>query len=206
MADDSVPPMPPPPPPPPAARRPRRGSAASLASLSTVLSSSSSSSTVTSSSTTTASSASSPSCFSFGAPLPCPFATVTAAFYHQASTCPASTTAVRDLSAAAPRELTYRQLARHAQALALRLRALGVQPGDRIPLVVRRGLEMLVAIWAVLSCGAQYVPLDGGVVPDSTVDHVVRQSGGDVVLCLEATEHRVRNLFPHLAPVLVDHG
>ncbi|KAM4058937.1 AMP-binding enzyme [Hirsutella rhossiliensis] len=145
---------------------------------------------------------------SFGELVTCPFPTVTAAFYHQASSSASSSThshiAVRDLSGTAPRELTYPQLASHAQALALRLRGLGVQPRQRIPLVVKRGLEMVVGIWAILSCGAQYVPLDGGVVPDSTIKHVVEQSGGDVVLCLSTTEHRIRSQFPHLTPVLID--
>ncbi|KAL3953883.1 hypothetical protein ACCO45_011839 [Purpureocillium lilacinum] len=130
--------------------------------------------------------------FTRGETVACPFPTLTAAFYHHAATYPC------------PRELTYRELAGHAQILALRLRALGVQPHQRIPLVVKRGLEMVVGIWAILSCGAQYVPLDGGVVPDSTVRHVVEQSEGEIVLCLASTEHRIRNLFPSLTPVLID--
>ncbi|KJZ71378.1 hypothetical protein HIM_09219 [Hirsutella minnesotensis 3608] len=142
---------------------------------------------------------------SFGDLVPCPFPTVTAAFYHHASSFPSpSPVAVRDLSGVAPRELTYAQLAGHAQALALRLRGLGVQPGQRIPLVIKRGLEMVIGIWAVLSCGAQYVPLDGGVVPDSTIKHVVGQCGEDVVLCLTTTEHRVRSQYPYLTTVLID--
>ncbi|PFH54981.1 hypothetical protein XA68_11255 [Ophiocordyceps unilateralis] len=156
---------------------------------------------------TTAASSSSPSYvpsdFCFGHVVECPFPTLTAAFYHQAATWP-SAIAVRDLTTATPRDVTYRELAGHAQALALRLRALGVEPGQRIPLVVKRGLDMLVGIWAVLSCGAQYVPLDGGVVPDSTIRHVVDQTGRHVVLCLSSTEHRLRSLFPDLTPVLID--
>lgn len=63
---------------------------------------------------------------------------------------------------------------------------------------------MLVGIWAILSCGAQYIPLDGGVVPDSTIQHVVDQSEGEIVLCLSSTEYRIHNLFPGLTPVLID--
>ncbi|PNY29399.1 Nonribosomal peptide synthetase 5 [Tolypocladium capitatum] len=141
--------------------------------------------------------------FSHGELVDRPFPTLTAAFYHQASSYPSSV-AVRDLSGVTPRELTYRDLAGHAQALALRLRGLGVQPHQRVPLVVKRGLEMLVGIWAILSCGAQYIPLDGGIVPDSTIRHVVDQSEGEIVLCLSSTEHRIRNLFPGLIPVAID--
>ncbi|KAJ6444925.1 NRPS-like enzyme [Purpureocillium lavendulum] len=141
--------------------------------------------------------------FTLGESVPCPFPTLTAAFYHQVKTNPYYV-AVRDLSTGAPRELTYRELAGHVQTLASRLRTLGVQPYQRVPLVVKRGLEMVVGIWAILSCGAQYVPLDGGVVPDSTIRHVVEQSQGQVVLCLSSTEHRIRKLYPGLTPVLID--
>ncbi|RDA93987.1 hypothetical protein CP533_5008 [Ophiocordyceps camponoti-saundersi (nom. inval.)] len=191
--------------------RPSTSSSSSSTSSSSCHSSSSSSSSSSAASImseSTATSSSYPSSnvvsdFSYGPVVESPFSTLTAAFYHQAATWP-SAIAVRDLAAATPREVTYRDLASHAQALALRLRALGVEPGQRIPLVVKRGLDMLVAIWAVLSCGAQYVPLDGGVVPDSTIRHVVQQAAGHVVLCLSSTEHRLRNLFPSLTPVLID--
>ncbi|PHH71748.1 hypothetical protein CDD80_5032 [Ophiocordyceps camponoti-rufipedis] len=144
-----------------------------------------------------------PSSFSFGPAIKPSFPTLTSAFYHQASTWP-SAIAVRDLTATTARDVTYTELAGRAQALALRLRALGVEPGQRIPLVVKRGLDMLTGIWAVLSCGAQYVPLDGGVVPDSTIRHVVHQAEGDIVLCLSSTQHRLKALFPDLTPVLID--
>lgn len=55
---------------------------------------------------------------------------------------------------------------------------------------------MLVGIVAVLSCGAQYVPLDGGVVPDSTLQHVSSQTGAtsSTILCLRSTHYRVADL------------
>lgn len=63
---------------------------------------------------------------------------------------------------------------------------------------------MVVGIWAILSCGAQYIPLDGGVVPDLTIRHVVEQSGGHAVVCLKSTEHRVRELCPDALPIIVE--
>ena len=76
---------------------------------------------------------------------------------------------MRDIFGLVRRELSYHELASRVQSLATQLQELGVGPGTRIPLVVKRGMEMVVGIWAVLSCGAQYVPLDGGVVPESTI-------------------------------------
>lgn len=137
-----------------------------------------------------------------GETMTCPFETTTEAFYYHASRFPTAT-AVRDLSDG-QRELTYHQLATRAQALARALHRQGVKPGQRIPLVVKRGLEMVVGIWAVLSCGAQYVPLDGGVVPDSSLRHVVEQAGGSIILCMAATEDRLRKLLPGSETVKIE--
>lgn len=118
------------------------------------------------------------------------FPTVTAAFFHHVEARP-NAVAARDLSPETPAEVTYSELARRSCLLASRLRALGVGPGVRVPLVVKRGIDMLVGIVAVLSCGAQYVPLDGGVVPDATLRFVLGQTGGSVALALQSTSHRL---------------
>ncbi|KJZ72362.1 hypothetical protein HIM_08288 [Hirsutella minnesotensis 3608] len=141
--------------------------------------------------------------FSFGETAACPFPTLTAAFYHQVLLHPRSI-AVRDLSNGAPRDWTYHELAKHAQALAARLQGMGIRQGQRVPLIVKRGVEMLIGIWAILSCGAQYVPLDGGVVPDSTIEQVVEQCGGHLIVGLSITEHRTRDTFPNSRLVLID--
>lgn len=137
-----------------------------------------------------------------GRTIACPFPTTTEAFHYQASSFP-DVVAVRDLSDGT-RELTYQQLVDRSQALAKTLRQLGVKPGQRVPLVVKRGLEMVIGIWGILSCGGQYVPLDGGVVPDSTIRHVVDQAGGSVVLCMQSTEDRIRNLLPDVKTIRIE--
>lgn len=63
---------------------------------------------------------------------------------------------------------------------------------------------MVVGIWAILSCGAQYVPLDGGVVVDSTIRHVFEQSGGNIVCCLTSTVQRIHDLCPGATPVIIE--
>lgn len=142
--------------------------------------------------------------FTHGEAAYCPFPTVTSAFYHHAAAIP-SVKAVRDLSSGIlARELTYRELAIQAQLLAARLRMLGVGPHQSIPLVVKRGAEMIIGIMAILSCGAQYVPLDGGVVPDSTVKHVAEQCGGHIVLCISSTECRLKSLLPTMTPIVIE--
>ncbi|KAK2028252.1 AMP-binding enzyme [Colletotrichum zoysiae] len=134
-----------------------------------------------------------PPSFTQGARIKSRFPTVTAAFYHHAES-HRDVTAARDLSAQHVRVITYGDLARRANQLSRKLTSLGVRPGDRIPLVVKRGIDMLVGIFAILSCGAQYVPLDGGVVPDSTLRFVLEQAGGKHVLCLKSTKYRFETL------------
>ncbi|KAL8401000.1 hypothetical protein RB594_001135 [Gaeumannomyces avenae] len=141
--------------------------------------------------------------FSRGPSAAIPFPTVTAAFFHHAQMHPHAL-AARDLSSlgkgtgpgAVVREVDYATLAARSRRLAHQLRRLGVQAGDRVPLVVKRGVEMLVGILAVLACGAQYVPLDGGVVPDSALTFALEQAGAPgrktVALCLASTEYRVQ--------------
>lgn len=131
-----------------------------------------------------------------------PFSTVTSAFYHHARSFPDGS-ALRDLTDS-QKELTYSQLANRAQELATYLIAQGVCPDSRVPLIAKRGIDMVVGILAILSCGAQYVPLDGGVVPDETIRRVLEQSKGGVVLCLASTKHRVTSQHHSHTVVIID--
>ncbi|WP_425524157.1 AMP-binding protein, partial [Xanthomonas arboricola] len=54
----------------------------------------------------------------------------------------------------------YATLAAHANRLAHALREQGLGPGDRVGICMERGLALPVALLAVLSSGAAYVPLD----------------------------------------------
>ncbi|MFZ5893335.1 MAG: amino acid adenylation domain-containing protein [Myxococcota bacterium] len=56
--------------------------------------------------------------------------------------------------------LTYAEFERCANALAERLRGHGVTPGRRVAICAKRSLDLGVAIYAVLKCGAAYVPLE----------------------------------------------
>lgn len=56
--------------------------------------------------------------------------------------------------------LSHAALSQRAQALAQHLTAQGIGPGHRVGIHLPRGLTLLVALRAVLMCGAAYVPLD----------------------------------------------
>ena len=66
-------------------------------------------------------------------------------------------------------QLSYAELDGRADALAERLRGLGVGPDVPVALYVERSLEMVVALLAVLKAGGAYVPLDPHHPPDRTL-------------------------------------
>jgi amino acid adenylation domain-containing protein len=56
--------------------------------------------------------------------------------------------------------LTYGELVGSAGRLGARLLEAGIEPGDRVGLLIPKGPVAIVAMHAVLECGAIYVPLD----------------------------------------------
>ena len=87
--------------------------------------------------------------------------------------------------------ITYAELDRQANILANHLRASGICPGTRVCLLVQRSILMVVGIVAVLKAGAAYVPLDGVIVTQSTLEHVLKDSGAKLVLTMNEYVHRV---------------
>lgn len=88
--------------------------------------------------------------------------------------------------------VTYQQLDTAANRLANYLLASGLQPQERVCLVVSRSLEMLVGIFAILKAGCQYVPIDGGVVSDNQLAHIFHDTSVNHILCLPRFEARVQ--------------
>lgn len=87
--------------------------------------------------------------------------------------------------------LTYQQLDTAANRLSNHLLASGLQPRERVCLVVSRSLEMLVGIFAILKAGCQYVPIDGGVASDKQLAHIFNDTAARHVLCLPKFQERV---------------
>ncbi|KLO16789.1 nonribosomal peptide synthetase 12 [Schizopora paradoxa] len=115
-----------------------------------------------------------------------PFSCVHHAFEHYALSQP-SAIAVEHLG----NSITYGDLDRLSNGLANELRTLGVLPGSRVCLLVQRSIPMVIGILAVLKAGGQYVPLDGGIVTDSTLSFVLEDSGASIVLALKDYASRV---------------
>jgi amino acid adenylation domain-containing protein len=80
--------------------------------------------------------------------------------------------------------LSYRELNRRANQLAHYLRALGVQPEDRIGICVERSVELIVAVLGVLKAGAAYTPLDPAL-PIERQRFILDDTGAVVLLTQE---------------------
>jgi non-ribosomal peptide synthetase component F len=99
--------------------------------------------------------------------------------------------------------ITYRELDNAANMLANKLINNGLQPRQRVCLVVQRSIPMLVALLAVLKCGCQYIPLDGGVAPDDTLHHVLNDTAARYILCLGRFKDRVTPFLKPTSHVIV---
>lgn len=77
--------------------------------------------------------------------------------------------------------LTYRELNDHANALARRLRALGVGPEERVVICMEPSLIRLACVLAVLKAGGAYIPLDTSS-PQSFLRSMIADCGARVLL------------------------
>ena len=122
---------------------------------------------------------------------PCPQLCVHELFEQQAQKTPEAT-AVRFDNA----QLTYRELNRQADALAVRLRILGVGLGSKVGvLLAERKGHLVVALLAILKAGAAYVPLDPKL-PQARLDSMIRQA--DIRVLLAQAGVRVPPVPVHL--------
>ncbi|HLL48342.1 MAG TPA: condensation domain-containing protein, partial [Longimicrobiaceae bacterium] len=77
--------------------------------------------------------------------------------------------------------LTYAELESRAEALAVRLRALGAGPDSLVGVCMERSPEMIAAVLAVLKAGGAYVPVDPAY-PEERIAHLLADSGSRVLL------------------------
>ncbi|KPA93874.1 non-ribosomal peptide synthetase, partial [Pseudomonas asplenii] len=77
--------------------------------------------------------------------------------------------------------LSYAELNTRANRIAHRLIAAGLQPDERVALLVERSPEMIVGILAILKAGGAYVPLDPNY-PQDRLQHMLDDSAPRVLL------------------------
>jgi amino acid adenylation domain-containing protein len=97
--------------------------------------------------------------------------------------------------------LTYRQLVRRVNGLAHVLSATGVRQGDRVGVLLNKGMDVPVGLHGTLAAGATLVPID----PRAPADHAARILAATGVTHLVTTPDK-RSLVSHLlaqCPALV---
>ena len=99
--------------------------------------------------------------------------------------------------------VTYEELDRASTQLSRTLIKLGLRPRNRVVILVQRSIPMVIAILAVLRSGCQYVPLDGGVVSDAALDHVLSETEPSFILCLDRFAEKAHRFAGGESKVLV---
>lgn len=79
------------------------------------------------------------------------------------------------------RSLTYQELDRESDRLAMELRQHGAAPGTYVGVYMERSSELLVALLGVLKSGAAYIPLDPSF-PNERLSYMLSNSGAPIVL------------------------
>ncbi|KAF4545955.1 Nonribosomal peptide synthetase 12 protein [Lasiodiplodia theobromae] len=127
--------------------------------------------------------------FGRGQTIPRPFTLIHKAFEHFADIQPNQAAATHN-----GETITYGMLDCEANCLANLLVQQGLQPRQRVCVVVQRSIPMLIAILAVLKTGCQYIPIDGGVVTEQMLSHIFRDTQAPVILCLKKFEEKVKRM------------
>lgn len=94
--------------------------------------------------------------------------------------------------------ITYQQLNEAANRLAALLLSVGVQTGDPVGLLVGRSPNMIIALLAILKCGAVYLPLDPEY-PKQRISYMLENAGARLLL----TEKKYEQHFETSAAVLL---
>jgi non-ribosomal peptide synthetase component F len=133
--------------------------------------------------------------YGLGPERPVPFSVIHHAFEAQARAQP-NAIAVEHISF--NHSLTYHQLDVQANRLARRLRALGIAPGKRVCILVKRSIYLIVALLAVLKSGGQYVPLDAVTITDTALNYVLDNAEPSAILVMDEFAHRLHSKVPTL--------
>ncbi|KAF7314449.1 putative three-domain protein adenylation-thiolation-dehydrogenase [Mycena kentingensis (nom. inval.)] len=139
--------------------------------------------------------------FGFAPTLQPPFECVHHAFVARAFAYP-DAIAVQDIEDA----ITFSELDRRSTCLAARLRSSDIGPGSRVCLLMERSISLIVAIVGVLKAGAAYVPVDGKVVSDASLKHILADSQSIVVITLCKFSHRLSDISNAPPSVILDVG
>ncbi|AWM32570.1 non-ribosomal peptide synthetase [Hymenobacter nivis] len=107
---------------------------------------------------------------------------------HQLVTAQARATPTKTAVQCGSTEVSYQQLDGRANRFAHYLLAQGVRPGDVVALVADRSPDLLVALLAIVKCGAAYLPLDP-VYPPDRIAYMLADSNARVLIASARLRH-----------------
>lgn len=91
--------------------------------------------------------------------------------------------------------ISYRELNDMVSRFASALRDLGIQPGDKVALLLPNLVQTVVGIYATLRIGAIAVP-NNPLYTDRELEHQLKDSGSKMLLCWDTLLPRMINLRP----------
>ncbi|MDF2804604.1 MAG: bmyC [Anaerocolumna sp.] len=77
--------------------------------------------------------------------------------------------------------ITYRELNNRANAVAEKLRAIGVKPCDFVAIMAERSIEMIVGIYGIVKSGGAYVPINTEY-PLDRIDYIIKDCKPKAIL------------------------
>jgi non-ribosomal peptide synthetase component F len=125
--------------------------------------------------------------FSYGPVIPVPHPSIHEAFERTVELYPTITAAKFG-----DKVISYQQLNEAANRLAHHLISSGLEPRQRVCLVVQRSIDMLIGIFAILKAGCQYVPIDGGVTSEQALKHIFTDINARFIVCLPKFWDKIR--------------
>jgi amino acid adenylation domain-containing protein len=81
--------------------------------------------------------------------------------------------------------ITYSELNNRANAVAERLRAMGVKPCDFVAILAERSIEMIVGIYGIVKSGGAYVPINTEY-PKERIDYIIKDCNPKAILVYRA--------------------
>lgn len=89
--------------------------------------------------------------------------------------------------------LTYKELNEKANFVAQKLIDNNIKPKDVVGVFLPRSLNLIISIFAILKCGATYMPLYTGL-PDDRIDYMLKNSNTKLVLTNSTFQNRLGSI------------
>jgi len=92
-------------------------------------------------------------------------------------------------------KITYRELASRVNSFTSALIRLGVQPGERVALLLPNSPQFVIAYYGAIQAGAIVVPINPLYVARE-ISHILSDSGATIMVCLEEVSETIFSLLP----------